>query len=61
MEIYHYYLSKVRLIMKKIIFISVCCILCLSGCSNKPKVNFDKSNEKQLEKEIAVNLTKLKK
>lgn len=59
MEIYHYYLSKVRLIMKKIIFISVCCILCLSGCSNKPKVNFDKSNEKQLEKEIAVNFNKI--
>ena len=58
MEIYHYYLSKlkVRLIMKKLIFIGVCCILYLSGCSNDSKANI---NAKQLEKEITINFNKI--
>lgn len=45
--------------MKKIIFISMCCILCLCGCSNNQKADFNYTNEEQLEKEITVNLERI--
>ena len=33
--------------MKKIIFIGMCCILCLCGCTNNQKANFDYTNKEQ--------------
>ncbi len=43
--------------MKKLLFISTCCILCLCGCSKK--ANFNYTNEEQIEKEIITNLDKI--
>ncbi len=45
--------------MKKIIFIGMCCILCLCGCTNNQKANFDYTNKEQLEKEITLNLDQI--
>lgn len=41
--------------MKKI-FIVICCILTLCGCTNSQKANFNMVDEEQIEKEILVNL-----
>ncbi len=45
--------------MKKIIFISICFILCLCSCTNNEKANFNYTNEEQLEKEITANLEQI--
>lgn len=44
--------------MKKL-FMVICCILCFCGCTNNQKVDFNYTNEEQIEKEIMVNLTKI--
>ncbi len=38
--------------MKKILFMGICCILCLCGCTNHQKADFNYTNEEQIEKEI---------
>lgn len=43
--------------MKKLLFISTWCILCLCSCSKK--ANFNYTNEEQIEKEIITNLDKI--
>lgn len=42
--------------MKKILFMGICCILCLCGCTNNQKADFNYTNEEQIEKEITTNL-----
>lgn len=42
--------------MKKILFMGICCILCLCGCTNHQKADFNYTNEEQIEKEITTNL-----
>lgn len=44
--------------MKKI-FLSICCIICLCGCTNNQKTEPNYTNEKQIEKEITTNLAKI--
>ncbi len=43
----------------KRLFMVICCILCLCGCTNNQKADFNYTNEEQIEKEIMVNLTKI--
>lgn len=45
--------------MKKVFFIGMCCVLCLCGCTNNQKANFNYTNEEQLEKEIILNLEQI--
>lgn len=45
--------------MKKILFICVCCILCLCSCTNNQKADFNYTNEEQIEKEITTNLEQI--
>lgn len=44
--------------MKKIIFMFVC-VLCLCGCSNNQKADFNYTNEEQIEKEILTNMQQI--
>lgn len=44
--------------MKKILFISICCVICLCGCT-KPKENSNYSNKEQLENKITTNLNQI--
>jgi len=43
----------------KRIFLSVCCILCLCGCTNNQKADFNYTNDEQIEKGITTNLAKI--
>lgn len=45
--------------MKRIIIISLSCILLLCGCSNNQKTEYSNSDNKQLEKEITENFSKI--
>lgn len=45
--------------MKKILFACICCVLCLSGCTNKQKANFNYTNEEQIEKKITENFEQI--
>lgn len=45
--------------MKRILLITACCILCLCGCTKNNKVNYNYSNEEELEKEIITNLEQI--
>ena len=45
--------------MKKIIIII--CVLCLCGCTNSKKADYNYKNEEQIEKEILINLSKWEK
>lgn len=40
----------------KIIFISICCILCVCGCKNNKNGNLSYKDEKQIEEKIKINL-----
>ncbi len=44
--------------MKKIIFLSICLILCICGCTNESKDNFG-NNEANLENIIIENLNQI--
>lgn len=37
----------------------ICCILCLTGCNNQEKTDFNYTNEEQIEKEITTNLEQI--
>ena len=43
--------------MKKIIIII--CMLCLCGCTNSKKADYNYTNEEQIEKEILINLSEI--
>ncbi len=45
--------------MKKILFICACCALCLCGCTNNQKADFNYTNEEQIEKEIITNMDQI--
>lgn len=45
--------------MKKALLICVCCLICLSACTNKNKANYNYLNEEEIEKEIIENLAKI--
>lgn len=45
--------------MKKILFMCVCCILCLCGGANNQKADFNYTNKEQIEKEIIINLEQI--
>lgn len=47
--------------MKKILFMFACCVLCLCGCTNNQKADFNYTNEEQIEKEIATNMEQIAK
>lgn len=46
---------------KKILIMSICCIICLCGCVNSQKANFNYTNEEQIKKEIITNLEQISK
>lgn len=45
--------------MKKILFMFACCVLCLCGCKNNQKADFNYTNKEQIEKEIATNMEQI--
>lgn len=45
--------------MKKILFMFACCVLCLCGCTNNQKADFNYTNEEQIEKEIATDMEQI--
>lgn len=45
--------------MKKVLLISLSCILLLCGCSSNQKTKFSSSNNEQLENEIKENFSKI--
>lgn len=45
--------------MKKKLFICACCVLCLCGCTNNQKADFNYTNEEQIEKEIVTNMEQI--
>lgn len=45
--------------MKKILFMCACSVLCLSGCTNNQKADFNYTNEEQIEKEIVANMEQI--
>lgn len=45
--------------MKKILFMCACCALCLCGCTNNQKADFNYTNEEQIEKEIVTNMEQI--
>lgn len=45
--------------MKKKLFMCVCCALCLCGCTNSQKTDFNYTREEQIEKEITTNLEQI--
>lgn len=45
--------------MKKALLICVCCLICLSGCTNNNKANYNYQKEEEIEKEIIENLAKI--
>lgn len=47
--------------MKKILFMCVCCGLCLCGCTNNQKADFNYTKEEQIEKEIVTNMEQIAK
>lgn len=44
---------------KKILIIIIFCILCLCGCVNSQKANFNYTNDEQIKKEILTNLEQI--
>ena len=45
--------------MKKVLLICVSCLICLSGCTNNNKENYNYLKEEEIEKEIIENLAKI--
>ena len=45
--------------MKKVLLICVSCLICLSGCTNNNKENYNYQKEEEIEKEIIENLAKI--
>lgn len=45
--------------MRKILFMCACCVLCLCGCTNNQKADFNYTNEEQIEKEIVTNIEQI--